>query len=125
MLRIKVIIKHDFKDVLDRASTYFGVYHAIVSLLRCLLFCTFRSRLVMADAEFQEDSRASILGLNLTDNTELWLIQWPRDQERCIPICSEFDVPDFDGQRISLDLHHDDGQLGTFEASSGKHKWPK
>ncbi|KAJ0841261.1 putative mediator-associated protein 2, plant [Helianthus annuus] len=109
MLRIKVIIKQDFKDVLDHASSYFGVYHAIVSLLRCLLFCTFRSRLVMADAEFQEDSRASILGLNSTDSTELWLIQWPRDQ-----------VPDFDGQRISLDLHHDDGQLGTFEASSGK-----
>ncbi|KAF5812484.1 putative mediator-associated protein 2, plant [Helianthus annuus] len=64
----------------------------------------------MADAaEFQEDSRASILDLNSTDSTELWLIQWPKDQ-----------VPDFDGQRISLDLHHDDGQLGTFEAKSGK-----
>ncbi|KAJ0766417.1 putative mediator-associated protein 2, plant [Helianthus annuus] len=106
MLQIKVIIKQDFNDFLDRASCYIGV----VSLLRCLLLCTFRSRIAMADAEFQGDSRASILDLNSTDSTELWLIQWPKDQ-----------VPDFDGQRISLDLHHDDGQLGTFEAKSGKH----
>ncbi|KAI7746403.1 hypothetical protein M8C21_033633, partial [Ambrosia artemisiifolia] len=82
----------------------------------CILYL--QSRIVMADAnqappksapEFQEDSRASIIDLDSTDSTELWLIQWPKDQ-----------VPDFDGQQLSLDLNQDDGQLGTFEASSGK-----
>ncbi|KAK9061618.1 hypothetical protein SSX86_018800 [Deinandra increscens subsp. villosa] len=59
--------------------------------------------------EFQEDSRPSIIEPNTTDSTELWLIQWPKDQ-----------VPDFDGQQLSVDLSRDDGQLGSFEASSGK-----
>ncbi|KAI3793843.1 hypothetical protein L1987_36466 [Smallanthus sonchifolius] len=77
-----------------------------------------RSRIVMAEPnqsalksapEFVEDSRAPIIELNTTDSTELWLMQWPKDQ-----------VPDFNGQQLSLDLHHDDGQLGSFEASSGK-----
>ncbi|KAK1410010.1 hypothetical protein QVD17_36542 [Tagetes erecta] len=75
-------------------------------------------RIVMADVnqsgfksapEFQEDSRASVIEPNTTDSTELWLIQWPKDQ-----------IPDFNGQQISLDLHRDDGQLGTFETKSGK-----
>lgn len=32
-------------------------------------------------------------------------------------------VPDFDGQQLSLNLNNDDGQLGSFEASSGEHKF--
>ncbi|CAI9272867.1 unnamed protein product [Lactuca saligna] len=59
--------------------------------------------------EFQDDARAPIVEPNASDSTELWLIQWPKDQ-----------VPDFDGQQISLNLNNDDGQLGSFEASSGK-----
>ncbi|XP_024969639.1 uncharacterized protein LOC112509000 isoform X1 [Cynara cardunculus var. scolymus] len=59
--------------------------------------------------EFQEDARAPLIELNSTDSTELWLIQWPKDQ-----------IPDFDGQQLLLDLHQHDGHLGTVEGSSGK-----
>nr|XP_043634213.1 mediator-associated protein 2 [Erigeron canadensis] len=62
-----------------------------------------------AAADFQEDSRAPLIELNSTDSTELWLIQWPKDQ-----------VPNFDGQQIPLDLLRDKGKLGSFEVSSGK-----
>ncbi|KAI3520637.1 hypothetical protein L1887_10087 [Cichorium endivia] len=76
-----------------------------------------RSKIAMGDAsqsgfkpppEFQEDARPPVIEPTATDSTELWLIQWPKDQ-----------IPDFDGQQISLKLQND-GQLGTFEASSGK-----
>ncbi|XP_024969648.1 uncharacterized protein LOC112509000 isoform X2 [Cynara cardunculus var. scolymus] len=91
---------------------------AIISSLSCLLFSIFRSKIVMEDAnqsgfklppEFQEDARAPLIELNSTDSTELWLIQWPKDQ-----------IPDFDGQQLLLDLHQHDGHLGTVEGSSGK-----
>ena len=32
-------------------------------------------------------------------------------------------IPDVDGQQLVLDLHHDDGQLGTVEGSSGEHRF--
>ncbi|KAI3722159.1 hypothetical protein L2E82_33187 [Cichorium intybus] len=76
-----------------------------------------RSKIAMGDAsqsgfkpppEFQEDARPPVIEPTATDSTELWLIQWPKDQ-----------IPDFDGEQISLKLQND-GQLGTFEASSGK-----
>ncbi|XP_043695395.1 mediator-associated protein 2 [Telopea speciosissima] len=58
--------------------------------------------------EFQVDAKDPLVDISLTDSTELWLIQWPINQP-----------PDFDGQEVSLKLHHD-GQLGSFESSSGK-----
>ncbi|XP_022850282.1 mediator-associated protein 2-like [Olea europaea var. sylvestris] len=58
--------------------------------------------------EFEEDRKDPLIELNLTDSTEIWLIQWPINQ-----------APDFDGQEVSLKLHHD-GHLGSFEGSSGK-----
>ncbi|PIN17057.1 hypothetical protein CDL12_10289 [Handroanthus impetiginosus] len=57
---------------------------------------------------FVEDNKDPLIDLNLTDSTELWLIQWPINQP-----------PDFDGQQVSLNLSSD-GHLGTFEGSSGK-----
>ncbi|KAL0438121.1 UNVERIFIED_CONTAM: hypothetical protein Slati_2295100 [Sesamum latifolium] len=53
---------------------------------------------------FVEDKRDPLVDLNLTDSTELWLIQWPINQP-----------PDFDGQHVSLNLKND-GCLGTLEA---------
>lgn len=58
--------------------------------------------------EFQDDARDPLIDLNLTDSTELWLIQWPKDHS-----------PDLDGQQVSLDLNGD-GELGNFEVSPGK-----
>ncbi|XP_028057581.1 mediator-associated protein 2-like isoform X2 [Camellia sinensis] len=58
--------------------------------------------------EFQEDVKDPLIDLSLTDSNELWLIQWPINQ-----------APGFDGQELSLKLHHD-GLLGSFEGSSGK-----
>ncbi|CAK9171507.1 unnamed protein product [Ilex paraguariensis] len=58
--------------------------------------------------EFQEDTKESLVDLNLTDSTELWLIQWPINHP-----------PDFDDQEVSLNLHQN-GLLGTFAGSSGK-----
>ncbi|CAA3003814.1 Hypothetical predicted protein [Olea europaea subsp. europaea] len=60
--------------------------------------------------EFEEDKKDPLVELNLTDSTELWLIQWPINHVKS---------PDFDGQELSLKLHHD-GHLGSFEGSSGK-----
>ncbi|KAK6122711.1 hypothetical protein DH2020_043547 [Rehmannia glutinosa] len=57
---------------------------------------------------FVEDKKDPLTDLNLTDSTELWLIQWPINQP-----------PDFDGQQVSLNLHGD-GHIGTLEGSSGK-----
>lgn len=55
-----------------------------------------------------EDKRDPLIDFNLTDSTELWLIQWPINHP-----------PDFDGQHVSLNLKND-GCLGTLEGSSGK-----
>ncbi|KAI3855859.1 hypothetical protein MKX03_001002 [Papaver bracteatum] len=59
--------------------------------------------------EFQEDVKDPLLEVPLSDSTELWLIQWPGNKQD----------PDFDGQQVSIKLHHD-GQLATFETSSGR-----
>ncbi|KAI3460564.1 hypothetical protein Pfo_017227 [Paulownia fortunei] len=59
-------------------------------------------------AGFVEDKKDPLIDLDLTDSTELWLIQWPINQP-----------PDFDGQQVSLNLQGD-GHIGTFEGSSGK-----
>ncbi|KAI3844679.1 hypothetical protein MKX03_026781 [Papaver bracteatum] len=59
--------------------------------------------------EFQEDSKDPFLEVPLSDSTELWLIQWPGNKQD----------PDFDGQKVSIKLHHD-GQLATFETLSGR-----
>lgn len=59
-------------------------------------------------SDFEEDKRDPLIELKLTDSTELWLLQWPLNH-----------APDFDGQEVSLELHHD-GILGRFESSSGK-----
>lgn len=37
--------------------------------------------------EFQDDARAPIIEPNASDSTELWLIQWPKDQVKCSPPC--------------------------------------
>ncbi|GAB4841914.1 hypothetical protein Ancab_011870 [Ancistrocladus abbreviatus] len=58
--------------------------------------------------EFQEDTRDPLVELNLTDSTELWLIQWPINQP-----------PDFDGKEVTLNLDQE-GELGSFEGPSGK-----
>lgn len=59
-------------------------------------------------ADFEENVKEPLVDFNMTDSTELWLIQWPKNQN-----------PDFDGKELSLKLH-DDGKLGSFEGSSGK-----
>ncbi|EXC34532.1 hypothetical protein L484_019131 [Morus notabilis] len=62
----------------------------------------------MPSLEFEEDAKDPLVDLSLNDSTELWLIQWPKNQN-----------PDFDGQELTLKLHHD-GNLGSFKGSSGK-----
>ncbi|XP_038714452.1 mediator-associated protein 2-like [Tripterygium wilfordii] len=47
--------------------------------------------------EFEEDTKEPLVDLELTDSTDLWLIQWPSNQS----------------------VNHD-GRLGTFEGSTGK-----
>ncbi|KAL3327540.1 hypothetical protein AABB24_035292 [Solanum stoloniferum] len=59
-------------------------------------------------SEFEEVKKDSLVNLNITDSTELWLIQWPFNQH-----------PGLDGQEVSLKLHHD-GNMGSFEDLSGK-----
>ncbi|XP_051146551.1 mediator-associated protein 2-like [Andrographis paniculata] len=59
-------------------------------------------------AGFVEDKKDPLIDLDLTDSTELWLIQWPINEP-----------PDFDGHQVSLNLKMD-GHVGTFEGSSGK-----
>ncbi|KAL3528301.1 hypothetical protein ACH5RR_007623 [Cinchona calisaya] len=66
------------------------------------------SRYKPPEEEFEEVKKDPLIDLNLTDSNELWLIQWPINQ-----------APDFNGQQVSLKLHHD-GHLGSFEGSSGK-----
>ncbi|KAL2935402.1 Mediator-associated protein 2, partial [Bienertia sinuspersici] len=58
--------------------------------------------------DFVEDNKESLIDIEMNENTELWLIQLPNDQ-----------FPDFDGQKVSLELDGD-GPLGTIEAKSGK-----
>ncbi|XP_073127476.1 uncharacterized protein [Henckelia pumila] len=58
--------------------------------------------------EFVEDKRLPLVDLNITDSTELWLIQWPVNQS-----------PDFGGTEASLKLNGD-GCIGSFECASGK-----
>lgn len=36
----------------------------------------------MPPPEFQEDAKDPLLDLSLNDSTELWLIQWPKNQVR-------------------------------------------
>lgn len=57
--------------------------------------------------EFEEVKKGSLINLDITDSTELWLIQWPFNQH-----------PGLDGQEVSLKLHHE--HMGSFEDSSGK-----
>ncbi|KAK6942717.1 hypothetical protein RJ641_028094 [Dillenia turbinata] len=58
--------------------------------------------------EFAEDDKDPLINLNLNDSTEFWLIRWPLHHP-----------PDIDGKELSLKLRPD-GQLGSFESSSGK-----
>ncbi|KAJ8760562.1 hypothetical protein K2173_015229 [Erythroxylum novogranatense] len=84
------------------------------------------------EAAFEEDTREQLFDLSLTNSTELWLIQWPFNEVSfgssyfvrfyLVVILQSylyFQVPDFNGKEISLNLHHD-GCLGSFEASVGK-----
>ncbi|BBG93801.1 hypothetical protein Prudu_001918 [Prunus dulcis] len=58
--------------------------------------------------DFQENTKEALVDFTVTDSTELWLIDLPKDQN-----------PDFNGVELSLKLHND-GTLGSFEAPSGK-----
>ncbi|KAJ0988728.1 hypothetical protein J5N97_007084 [Dioscorea zingiberensis] len=62
------------------------------------------------EPDFVEDSKEPLLDIDVNDSTELWLIQWPINQ---------LQPADFDGKELSLKLNRD-GQLGSFESSSGK-----
>ncbi|KAJ4842704.1 hypothetical protein Tsubulata_017876 [Turnera subulata] len=59
-------------------------------------------------AGFRGDSREPLIDLELNDSTELWLLQWPLNE-----------LPDFDGQELTLNLNTD-GCLSSFQDSSGK-----
>ncbi|CAM8942624.1 unnamed protein product [Rhodiola kirilowii] len=61
-----------------------------------------------AQSEFEKDQCEPLIDLDLSDSTELWLIQWPYKQDL-----------DFDGQEVSLKLNAD-GSLGNFTGTSGK-----
>ncbi|KAF7836998.1 mediator-associated protein 2 isoform X3 [Senna tora] len=60
--------------------------------------------------EFEEDTNGPLIDLNLTDSTELWLLQLPFGEDL---------LADIEGQELSLKLHGD-GQLASFEGPSGK-----
>lgn len=64
----------------------------------------------MPGPDFNEDNSSPSLPISLSDSTELWLIQWPLDQLQPV---------DFHRKALSLKLRRD-GQLGSFEISSGK-----
>uniref|UniRef100_A0A3Q7HXM2 Mediator-associated protein 2 n=1 Tax=Solanum lycopersicum TaxID=4081 RepID=A0A3Q7HXM2_SOLLC len=77
-------------------------------------------------SEFEEVKKDSLVNLNISDSTELWLIQWPFNQSLSLTSVLSFDIsnwllqhPGLDGQEVSLKLHHD-GHIGSFEDSSGK-----
>ncbi|KZV35029.1 mediator-associated protein 2 [Dorcoceras hygrometricum] len=58
--------------------------------------------------EFAEDKKDPLIDFDITDSTELWLIQWPINQS-----------PDFDGKEFSLKLNGD-ARIGSFESAAGK-----
>ncbi|KAL3845508.1 hypothetical protein ACJIZ3_002911 [Penstemon smallii] len=69
---------------------------------------------------FVEDKKDPLVDLELNDSTELWLIQWPINQQmNNLDTTFLQNTSDFDGQQVSLNLHND-GHLGTFNGSSGK-----
>ncbi|KAE9454821.1 hypothetical protein C3L33_13289, partial [Rhododendron williamsianum] len=74
--------------------------------------------------EFHEYVKDPLIELSPTDSKELWLIQWPMNQlslfSSLLDLFLALQAPDFDGQELTLKLHHD-GLLGSFEGSSGKY----
>ena len=60
---------------------------------------------------FQESGEQGKLEIPASGSTEFWLIQWP---------LNHVNASDFNGQEVSLNKHHDDGNLGNLESSSGK-----
>ncbi|XP_057540099.1 mediator-associated protein 2 [Amaranthus tricolor] len=58
--------------------------------------------------DFEEDNKESLIDIEMNEDTELWFIQFADDQ-----------LPDFDGQKVSLELDSD-GRLGSVEDKSGK-----
>ncbi|KAE9598351.1 hypothetical protein Lal_00004220 [Lupinus albus] len=60
--------------------------------------------------EFVQLENDSLLDFNFTDSTELWLLQ--------VPFSNDF-LTDIDGKEVSVKLDND-GQLTSFEGSSGK-----
>ncbi|CAL0310977.1 unnamed protein product [Lupinus luteus] len=60
--------------------------------------------------EFVQLENESLLDFNFTDSTELWLLQ--------VPFSNDF-LTDIDGKELSVKLDND-GQLTSFEGSSGK-----
>ncbi|WJX86137.1 hypothetical protein P8452_68489 [Trifolium repens] len=60
--------------------------------------------------KFVKDAKESLLDLNLTENTELWLLNLP---------LSDDVLADINGQELSLKLHKN-GALDSFEGASGK-----
>ncbi|XP_011623390.1 uncharacterized protein LOC18434307 isoform X1 [Amborella trichopoda] len=65
--------------------------------------------------EFQEVNLDPLVGIPMTDSTELWLIQLPQNQN-----IMQFKSDDGINRRhLSLKLHHN-GRVGTVENNSGK-----
>ncbi|XP_050373543.1 mediator-associated protein 2 [Argentina anserina] len=58
--------------------------------------------------DFEENGKDPLVDFDVNDSTELWLIQWPKNQN-----------PDYDGKELTLKLQGD-GKLSTFEGASGK-----
>lgn len=58
--------------------------------------------------ELELDTMQPLIDINVNDNTEFWLIQWPLNQ-----------FPEIDGRELKLELHQD-GQFSSVEDSSGK-----
>ncbi|WJX91857.1 hypothetical protein P8452_73576 [Trifolium repens] len=60
--------------------------------------------------DFVKDDKESLVDLNLTENTELWLLNLPLSKDL---------LADINGQELSLKLHMN-GALASFEGASGK-----
>ncbi|KAL5979683.1 hypothetical protein ACLOJK_019594 [Asimina triloba] len=60
--------------------------------------------------EFEEVEKDPLVGISMTDSTELWLIQWPVNQ---------LQPDDLKGQQLSLKLQNN-GKMASFESSVGK-----
>ncbi|XBI17337.1 hypothetical protein VPH35_059417 [Triticum aestivum] len=91
---------------------------------------------------FQESGEQGKLEIPASGSTEFWLIQWPLNHvtrkflfpplwhvtsmlhlgSRVTFFCiiTQVNASDFNGQEVSLNKHHDDGNLGNLESSSGK-----